>query len=177
MREGESVASRFPGAVFLTGWRATLDAVEQHRPATEVFHFAGHGFSNNGNGGLVLSPGKADAEEAGILDGIQMAQQDWKRCRLAVLSACSTGTGEEHGPVNPESLVRGLLWAGVARVVATRWNVNSESATQFMERFYTELLSGRDTLAAVQLAARRLRENQDTSHPYFWAGFQDFGAR
>jgi CHAT domain-containing protein len=176
-REGESVASRFQAPVFLTGWRATLDAVEQFRPATELFHFAGHGFSNSGNGGLLLSPGQSDAEEAGILDGPRMAQQDWKRCRLAVLAACSTGTGEEHGPVNPESLVRGLLWAGVARVVASRWNVESDSSAQFMDRFYTHLLSGQNAAAALQLAARALREDKATRHPYFWAGFQDFGAR
>jgi CHAT domain-containing protein len=177
LHEGESVAGRFPGAVFLTGWRATMDAVEQYRPAIELFHFAGHGFSNSGNGGLLLSPGQSDAEEAGVLDGIRMAQQDWKRCRLAVLSACSSGTGEAHGPVNPESLVRGLLWAGVARVVASRWNVDTDIGAQFMDRFYTHLLSGKDAAAALQLAARALREDQATRHPYFWAGFQDFGTR
>jgi CHAT domain-containing protein len=175
--EGESVASRFPGAVFLTGWSATRDAVEQSRPATELFHFAGHGFSNSGNGGLLLSPGEGNGEAAGILDGVRMAQQDWRRCRLAVLSACSTGTGEAGGPVNPESLVRGLLWAGVARVIASRWNVDSDSGAQFMNTFYTQLLSGKDAPAALQGAARAIRKDQLTSHPYFWAGFQDFGTR
>jgi CHAT domain-containing protein len=176
-REGEAVAKRFQAPVSLTGWRATLDALEQSRPATELFHFAGHGFSNNGNGGLLLSPGQGDAEEPGILNGARMAQQDWRRCRLAVLSACSSGTGEARGPVNPESLVRGLLWAGVARVVASRWNVDSDSSAQFMDRFYTHLLSGKDAAAALRLAARVLRDDPATSHPYFWAGFQDFGTR
>jgi CHAT domain-containing protein len=177
MSEGRSIAKRFRGSVLLTGEQATLSAVEQHRPAAELFHFAGHGFSNGGNGGLLLSPGEGDPEGAGVLDGARMGQQDWKRCRLAVLSACSTGTGEEKGPVNPESLVRGLLWAGVARVVASRWNVDSERGEQFMDQFYTELLSGKDVSVALQLAARRLREDQATSHPYFWAGFQCFGTR
>jgi CHAT domain-containing protein len=175
-REGRAVAKRFHSAP-LIGEHATLQAVEQYRPVTELFHFAGHGFSNGGNGGLLLSPDHADSEEAGVLDGARMGQQDWSRCRLAVLSACSTGTGESKGPVNPESLVRGLLWAGVARVVASRWNVDTESGVQFMDQFYNELLSGKDAPAALQLAARRLREDQATSHPYFWAGFQSFGTR
>jgi CHAT domain-containing protein len=106
-----------------------------------------------------------------------MAQKDWSRCRLAVLSACSTGTGEARGPVNPESLVRGLLWAGVARVVASRWNMDSETGAALMERFYDRLLSGDDVAKALQRAAQSLRENAETSHPYFWAGFQNFGAR
>jgi len=176
-REGRSVAKRFPGSVLLTGEQATLRAVEQLRPAVELFHFAGHGFSNGGNGGLLLAPEQGDSEDASVLDGARMGQQEWKRCRLAVLSACSTGTGEDKGPVNPESLVRGLLWAGVARVVASRWNVDTESGAQFMDHFYTELLSGRDASAALQVAARRLRNDKATSHPYFWAGFQSFGSR
>jgi CHAT domain-containing protein len=177
MPEGRSVAGRFRGSVLLTGEHATLRAVEEYRPGIELFHFAGHGFSNATNGGLLLSPDEGDPEEAGVLDGARMAQQDWSRCRLAVLSACSTGTGEAKGPVNPESLVRGLLWAGVARVVASRWNLDTQSGVLFMDRFYTGVLSGKDAAAALQLAARRLREDQATSHPYFWAGFQSFGTR
>jgi CHAT domain-containing protein len=165
------------GSVLLTGAQATLRAVEEHRPGIELFHFAGHGFSNASNGGLLLSPDENDAEEAGVLDGARLAQQDWSRCRLAVLSACSTGTGEANGPVNPESLVRGLLWAGVARVVASRWNLDTQSGVVFMDRFYTALLSGTDAAAALQVAARRLREDPATSHPYYWAGFQSFGTR
>lgn len=177
VREGQSVAARFHRAVLLAGNEATLRALERHRPDTELFHFAGHGFSNAGNGGLLLSPDETVAGGAGVLDGTRMANQDWSRCRLAVLSACSTGTGETSGPVNPESLVRGLLWAGVARVVASRWNVDTETGVPFMDEFYTGLLSGDDTAAALQHAAQRIRGNKSTSHPYFWAGFQSFGAR
>jgi len=151
--------------------------MEQHRPDTELLHFSGHGFSNAGNGGLLLSPGELGADEAGVLDGNAMAQQDWSRCRLAVLSACSTGTGETSGPVNPESLVRGLLWAGVARVVASRWNADSETGVQFMDRFYANLLGGKEVAVALQQAAKELRENEATSHPFYWAAFQSFGTR
>jgi CHAT domain-containing protein len=177
LREGRSVAGQFANSVLLSGREATLSAVEQHRPRAEVFHFAGHGFSNAGNGGLLLSPVGAIGGGAAVLGGTAMAQQDWGRCRLAVLSACSTGTGEARGPVNPESLVRGLLWAGVARVVASRWNMDTQAGVPFMDSFYASLLSGEDTAAALQHAAQRLRQDGATSHPYYWAGFQSFGAR
>ncbi len=175
--EGRSITQRFRSSVLLTGKEATLRAVEQYRPGTELFHFAGHGFSNAGNGGLLFSSGESDSEGTGVLDGTRMAQQDWSRCRLAVLSACSTGTGEAKGPVNPESLVRGLLWAGVARVVASRWNTDTETAVQSMDQFYTDMLSGTEVARALQHATARLRENKATNHPYFWAGFQSFGGR
>jgi CHAT domain-containing protein len=177
MSEGLAVARRFPGSVLLTDDHATLAAVEQHRRDTGLFHFAGHGFSNAGNGGLLLSPDDRTSGGAGVLEGNRLANQDWSRCRLAVLSACSTGTGETKGPVNPESLVRGLLWAGVARVVASRWNMDSGTGVPFMDQFYTVLLSGNSVAAALQRAAQRVRENKETSHPYFWAGFQSFGTR
>jgi CHAT domain-containing protein len=177
LREGESVAARFPGSLLLIGEGATLEALEQQRQHTELLHFSGHGFSNAGNGGLLLSPGEGGAEDAGVLDGNAIVQQDWTHCRLAVLSACSSGTGETRGPVNPESLVRGLLWAGVARVVASRWNTDSDTGVQFMDRFYTSLLGGNEVAVALQQAARSLRENDATSHPYYWAAFQSFGTR
>jgi CHAT domain-containing protein len=175
--EGRSVASRFHSPMLLPGMEATIQAVEERSGQANVFHFAGHGFSNAGNGGLLLSPGETDTNGAGILDGTRMAQQNWRQCRLAVLAACSSGSGEAKEGVNPESLVRGLLWAGVARVVASRWNVDTEKGAAFMDQFYDELLSGRDTAAALQEAAKRLRERTETGHPYFWSGFQTFGAR
>ena len=177
MRKGAAIAARFRGAVLLTREQATLAALQQHGPHIELLHFAGHGFSNAGNGGLLLAPGENDSAEAGVLDGKRLATENWSRCRLAVLAACSTGTGESRGPVNPESLVRGMLWAGIARVVATRWNVDAEASVLFMDRFYDALLSGAGVTVALQRAELRLRENQATNHPYFWAGFQSFGTR
>ncbi|HTS66125.1 MAG TPA: CHAT domain-containing protein [Candidatus Acidoferrales bacterium] len=177
MLEGQSIQKLFRNSVLLTGREATLDAVERFRPGTELFHFSGHGFSNGGNGGLLLSPDSNDSGGAGVLDSSTMASQDWTRCRLAVLSACSTGTGEAGASVNPESLVRGFLWAGVARVVVSRWNLDTATGTRFMDQFYTNLLSGTDVAVALQGAAKRVRENGATSHPYYWAGFQSFGAR
>ncbi len=176
LREGRTVAGRFTRPVLLAQKDATISAVERELPAAELFHFAGHGFSNADNGGLLLAPGDGSSG-VDVLDGKRLARQHWNLCRLAVLSACSTGTGETRGPVNPESLVRQLLWAGVARVVASRWNVDAETGALLIDGFYEELLSGADVAVALQRAARRLRTNMATSHPYYWAGFQSFGSR
>ncbi len=73
--------------------------------------------------------------------------------------------------------MRGLLWAGVARVVATRWNVDSETSVLLMDRFYAALLLRAEVGTALQRAAQSVRENRNTSHPYYWAGLQSFGAR
>lgn len=175
--EGSSVAAQFEHSVLLTGNKATFAQLERYRPEVDLFHFAGHGFSNANNGGLLLAPEETGSDGTGVLDGKRLRHQDWSRCRLAVLSACSTGTGEIHGPVNPESLVRNLLWAGVSRVIATRWNVDADTSVVIMNQFYKSLSSGSNVAASLQQAAGRLRENRATSHPYYWAGFQSFGSR
>jgi CHAT domain-containing protein len=177
LREGGLVAARFSQSITLAQKEATLVALERHRPGVELLHFAGHGFSNAGNGGLLLAPGENGPFAAEVLDGRRLAGQDWAHCRLAVLSACTSGTGETRGPVNPESLVRRLLWAGVARVVASRWNADAETGVLLMDGFYAALLAGRDVPSALQRSAGRIREQRATNHPYYWAGFQSFGSR
>lgn len=180
-REGAATVRRFEHVDSIQGAEATLSALERLRPQAEVLHFAGHGFSHAGNGGLLLAPADASSSSSSgtdILDGNRLTGQDWSRCRLAVLSACSSGAGEA-GPVNPESLVRRLLWAGTARVVASRWNADAETSLRFMDSFYAAALSGTDIAHSLEIAANRIREGEEstTKHPYFWAGFQAFGSR
>jgi CHAT domain-containing protein len=149
--------------------------LERSRSKAELFHFAGHGFSNDGNGGLLLASAAEVPEGVDVLDSAKVAGQDWSRCRLAVLSACSTGTGESKGPANPVSLVRAFLRAGAERVVASRWNVDSWATTALMNRFYELLLSGRSVADALREAAEAIRNSDGTSHPYYWAAFQTYG--
>jgi CHAT domain-containing protein len=175
--ESRSVAHHFSSTLVLTGAEASIGNLELHRPQVELLHFAGHGFSNAGNGGLLLAARQDGALGAEVLDGRRLAGQDWSKCRLVVLSACSAGTGESQGPVNPESLVRRLLWAGVACVVASRWSVDSQASAELMDAFYAALAAGSEVSPALRQAAARIRENPPTRHPYYWAGFQVFGAR
>jgi CHAT domain-containing protein/Flp pilus assembly protein TadD len=174
-REARDVEALFPAATFLSGKASTLEALESFRSDAEIFHFAGHSVSAGSDVGLLL----ATADESGIdgrmLRGSQILGQDWSRCTLAVLSACSTGTGERNGFVNPVSLVRAFLNAGTGRVVASRWNVDTTATAGFMRRFYQSVLSGTLPSAGLQDAAEALRKNPATAHPYYWAAFQLFG--
>jgi CHAT domain-containing protein len=174
--EGRAVAARFPASRILAGPEATSQSIGRYRRGVELLHFAGHGFSHAGNGGLLLAPGPGESVPE-VLDGKKLAGQDWSRCRLALLSACSAGTGETLGPVNPESLVRRLLWAGIPRVVATSWRMDSAAGPDLMSRFYADIQSGVDVPRALRSALRPLRESARTRHPYHWAGFQTYGSR
>lgn len=167
-REARFAASVFPNARLLSGADATVRSILDGARGKAIFHFAGHGFINGGNGGLLLADN--------VLQGGQVSSGNWSSCRLAVLSACSTGTGEMHGPVNPQSLVRAFLLAGAGSVAASLWKVNSNSTSDLMERFYEAIARGRQPSSALQQASLAIRETTTTAHPYYWAAFQLYGA-
>ena len=44
-----------------------------------------------------------------------------------------------------------------------------------MEEFYAQLLSGKDISFALSSASRKLREQAEFAHPFYWASFSAFG--
>lgn len=176
--EARTIAADFHSAVVLTGRQANLDTVMSDMPTAEIFHFAGHALAEGKKTGLVLAATKgstADEEGAEVMEARELNPQELRECRLAVLSACQTASGEEKEPVNPASLVGAFLVAGVPDVVASRWNVDSAATTRLMEVFYRHLLSGESVAEALREAKTGIRQDPETSHPYYWAGFGVYG--
>ena len=91
---------------------------------------------------------------------------------LVVLSACNTALGK---PVKGEGLVgivRGFMYAGAKRVVASHWKVDDEATGALMGRFYVEMLKqNRSAAAALRQAQLAVREQQRWQSPFFWAAF------
>jgi CHAT domain-containing protein len=174
-REAGELAKLFAEPRVLSGRESTLEALETARMGRDVFHFAGHSISAGGDAGLLLANSGASETGASLLEASRLLGQDWSHCSIAVLSACSTGTGERNGFVNPESLVRAFLNAGVGRVIASRWNVDTAATAGFMRRFYESALHGALPSSALREASEALRRDPATAHPYYWAAFQLFG--
>ena len=172
--EAASVAARFSRSELLIGRDATVDALRAKLPAADLFHFAGHGLTTSETGALVLAssnrnPGLALLESETIDCTV-------RTCRLAVLSACSTARGERSGAFRPESLIQSFWRAGVPTVVATRWAVDSTTASDLIDRFYTRLMDGRSPALALREATLGLRRSSENAqHPAIWAGFHVFG--
>ena len=61
------------------------------------------------------------------------------RLQLAILAACSTGTTNENGLMDPRSLDNSFLAAGVPRIISSRWDVDSDSTTDLMEGLVAKL--------------------------------------
>jgi CHAT domain-containing protein len=168
VEEGEGVAASFKSRVFLRANEATRDSVLAHLPDAAVFHFAGHAVNTSSESGILLSDG--------VLSTASLRRQSLSRLQLSVLSACDTEYGPTGAFNDAGSLVRAFLSSGVSNVVASRWKVESTSTRQWMEIFYADLLRGASVADSIQRAQAVLRLRAETSHPYYWAAFGEFGA-
>jgi CHAT domain-containing protein len=140
-----------------------------------ILHFATHGLLDNENPGLsgiVLSMfGERGQPQDGMLRlhdiyGLRLPAD------LVVLSACSTALGK---PVRGEGLVgivRGFMYAGAKRVVASLWKVDDEATGEMMGRFYKGMLEGsRSPAAALREAQIGMWKQERWRSPYYWAAF------
>ncbi len=175
--DASQVRRKSKQAVVLSDSAATVAAIAKDVRQATLFHFAGHGWSNGGNGGLLLAPTVHDdgRQSANWIDADQLRSQDWSHVRLAVLAACLTATGEAHGPVNSGSLVHALHAAGAKQVIASRWSVDTTATTSLMNYFYDGLYANRSPAEALAAAELQVAGSKGQSHPFYWAGFDVFG--
>jgi CHAT domain-containing protein len=91
------------------------------------------------------------------------------RSQLIVLAACSSGLGKENGLWDSNSLVHAFLAAGVPRVIASHWNVDSKTTSRLMISFYKNVATNQPVAEAVYKARKEILLSNP--HPYYWAGF------
>ncbi len=144
--------------------------------APQILHITTHGESSwlNPQGSHLIVSGQ-DAKGGLILEAIgyhDIMLMDLRRCDLVILGACSTHEGQ--GIVGEG--IMGLSWAfkaaGAKAVIATRWAVRDDAASEFLKVFY-ENLCKKTPIARSFLNARRSIMRQDKwSHPRNWSAFQ-----
>ena len=176
-REAQNVASRFQHSHLLSGGEVTSVAIRQELARSDVFHFAGHAISGVKQSGLVLASlagPDGNGVEPTLLSASDLDMTRLQRLQLVVLSACATAETEK-GFIEPDTLVRSFLRAGVPHVVASRWPVDSLSTEKIMTEFYSRLLERLSVANALQQAANQLRLQPATAHPYYWAAFSSYG--
>jgi CHAT domain-containing protein len=166
-REAQFVGRLFPSGQIMLGAAATPRAVNASLPQAELFHFAGHARFDGEAARLLL------AGEGAVLDA-RAIEKSAGRCRLAVLSACSTA-GERDGPWSIESLVQAFWRAGTPEVIASRWEVDSSVTARLIAEFYTHRLRGASGAESLRRAAATVRSLSGSTHPYYWAAFHVFG--
>ncbi|MGQ0519746.1 MAG: CHAT domain-containing protein [Actinomycetota bacterium] len=162
--EVAALARRHPGAVRLTGRRATVEAVAAALDGAGLVHIAAHGRFRADNplfSCLQLADGPLTVYD---LEGLRRAP------RTLVLSACDSGLSA----VRPGDEVMGLAAAvfslGTATLVASVIPVPDDATRRLMLAFHRRLQAG-DT-PAVALAAVRGGSGADPAS----AGFVCFGS-
>lgn len=177
VEEAKDVASLYPNAHLVLNEQATRNNIERELPRASVIHFAGHSWNTASDTALVMAPegGAADPSQE-FLTAEDLANMDLHACRLAVLSTCSAEPpGDVLDDAVPLGLALGLIRAGAAGVLATRWDLDSASAREFMRDFYGCIKKGVSPASAADQAATELSANPGTRHPYYWGSYQFFG--
>ena len=96
---------------------------------------------------------------------------------LAVLSACESGRGDAS---IGEGIV-GLSWAffvaGVPRIVASQWKVDSLGTSELMVEFHRQmrLFPNNPIAKSLQTAMRNQLKKSNRRHPFYWSGFISIG--
>jgi len=154
----------------LLGVRATPARVGADLGSATIFHFAGHAMQT-ANGTQLLLAAATPGDTHPWVDGKFLRQHPPRACRLAVLSACATGTREASWNHPLQSIVETFGALGVPEVVATRWQIDSEASVPFIDAFYGGLSKG-NTVAMALTSARRVQfENSKYRNPYYWGAY------
>ncbi|MFP5265383.1 MAG: CHAT domain-containing protein [Blastocatellia bacterium] len=177
-KEAEAILEFAPGegSLLALDFDANLDRVispdlTQYR----FIHLATHGVLDNAHpelSGIVFS---LVDEQGRPRDGFLRLHDVYNlnlRADLVVLSACNTGIGKDIKGEGLIGLMRGFMYAGVPRVVASFWRVDDLATTRLMRLFYRGLFKERLMPAAALRAAQiEMWESGRWNSPFYWAGF------
>jgi CHAT domain-containing protein/predicted negative regulator of RcsB-dependent stress response len=163
--ERKAILQTFPHTRVIDSAAARWESVQRSLSRSEVFHYMGHGLPNGTGTGLLFNEGHS-------LRAQDFTPALFKRTQLVVLAACSSAKGKD-GLLDTDNLVLALLGAGVPRVIASQWNVDSESTSQLMRSFYRNL--GEDKSVAQAMLYARAEMVKKSPHPYYWASFSVAG--
>jgi CHAT domain-containing protein len=110
-----------------------------------------------------------DGIEDGILTADEISKLDLSQTKIAILSACETGLGQDGMTEGVYGLQRAFKLAGVQTLVMSLWQVPDTATSQLMQTFYDNWLSGMEKHDAFVKAQQTIKKAYP--NPYFWAGF------
>jgi CHAT domain-containing protein len=171
--EALNVSQHFEHVVVLpsNGESATVNNVKQKMPNFDVIHFACHGKFDSDAPMASFLELSATVGELGLLT-VDRLYELQLNCSLVTLSACETGVSKVLSGDELIGLVRGFLFAGAPSLLVSLWSVDDRSTSELMTRFYEGYISnGESKSAALRQSMLRVKTNESTSHPYFWAPF------
>ncbi|MGZ3245630.1 MAG: CHAT domain-containing protein [Croceibacterium sp.] len=172
----------------ITGAAFTDTAIEQDNALNQyrIVHFATHGIVTApkpacpARPALLTSFGGAGSD--GLLGFVEIFDLKLD-ADLVILSACNTASTagldvtreagiESGGGQALDGLVRAFIGAGGRQVIASHWPAPEEyGATRRLFESFFESPSGTSIGDALLAAQRKLMDDPQTSHPFYWSGF------
>ena len=177
-REAEAIAALAPPDQTMVALDFAADLARAEGPdlaSYRAVHFATHGVIDTREpalSGLVLSlVDRRGLPQDGFLD-LHAIYNLRLKADLVVLSGCETALGKEVRGEGLVGLIRGFMYAGAPRVVASLWRVEDRATAELMSRFYRALWEeGRPPAAALRAAQLAVAGERRWRDPYFWAGW------
>lgn len=171
--------SRYVSSVSFVDKLAQETTFKKEAGNFDILHLAMHTIINDSLpmlSKLVFSKPETNSEEDGYLNAYEVYNMKFG-ARLAVLSACETGSGKLQGGEGVMSMARGFIYAGCPSVVMTLWQVEDKSGVNIMSDFYRYLSKGKRKDVALRMAKLNHLESSDplTAHPHFWLGYVNIG--
>jgi CHAT domain-containing protein len=170
--EAETLAKELTAPQLLLRDKASRSAFMSLAPAAQLIHVASHGEFDSSNplsSGLLLAGDTRANGRLTVSDVYQLGLD----AEMVTLSACETGLGRIASGDDVVSFTRGFLYAGSSSVLASLWQVDDDSTTFLMTRFYQHL---RTMGRGAALRQAQLDTRAKYPHPYFWASFYLTGA-
>ena len=177
-READSIVALAPAGNVLKAvdFQASFRMATSQRLAQyRIIHFATHGLLNTQHpelSGLILS---LVDEHGAPQDGFLRLNEIYNLnlpADLVVLSACNSALGKEVRGEGLVGLIRGFMYAGASRVVASLWKVDDAATAEFMKIFYQKMLKERMAPAAALRATQvEMSAQKRWESPYYWAAF------
>jgi CHAT domain-containing protein/Flp pilus assembly protein TadD len=176
-REATQVAGLYDSRALLVEKDASVAQVVSELKNADIVHFALHSVLDEKfpmrSKFLLARTDKHDANDS-VLFAHDIYDLKLPRVRLAVLSACETGSGRYFGGEGVMNMARPFLSAGVPLVVASLWPVESNATTQLMINFHRFRTEQRLPVAkALKKAQLQMLQDADPRlhDPYYWAPF------
>ncbi|WP_016949262.1 CHAT domain-containing protein [Anabaena sp. PCC 7108] len=179
--EVEKISTFYKESTCYVEKNATESKFWEESPKTSILHISAHGEfqpTKPLESCIYLAKDEEYSEiyQDGKLQVYEIYKLDLSHTDLVVLSACQTYIGNTYKVGNGDEVI-GLNWAfiyaGSPTVVASLWNVPSNTTSKLMVAFHENLHQGMSKAEAFQKAQIQVlkSENSEKLHPYNWAGF------
>lgn len=174
-RTAQTLGSMLSAQV-LTGKAASEKGFREKASEYGILHLGTHAEMNASSpmySRLVLTKDSSATapDDDGYLHAYELYELDL-RAQLAVLTACSTGSGKEDAGEGVRSLGYAFAYAGCPSLVVSLWNIDEKVSADIIANFYENLADGMPKHEALRKAKLDYLANapEELALPYFWAG-------